>query len=119
MGHGLSPGWDRVPGRSDCVVLLATTNVLTRSWCARLRTRPGLPHARRAAHARRCLLELWEAHRLGVPVIVMPIQGRGFDNEDAREQIVNLENRLPESAQELISHHLASTLPTYYSDLWP
>ena len=49
--------------QSDVLVVLGTKGVLTRPWC---------------------LLELWEAHTQGVPIIFVTVEGRGFDFGDAK-----------------------------------
>ena len=59
--------------KSEVVVVLATRSYLTRPWC---------------------LLELWEASQKNIPVIVMPVAGRGYDKEDSRLLIRNLETEL-------------------------
>lgn len=61
--------------RSDCLVLLATTSVLTRPWC---------------------LLELFEAHRYSVPVVVVTVEGRALSRDAARRFVLNLEAELEE-----------------------
>ena len=58
--------------KSATLVLLATENVLKRPWC---------------------LLELWEAHRKRLPVIVMPIAGRNFEAGGRALLLNNLEER--------------------------
>ena len=59
---------------SDCVVLLATKDVLTRPWC---------------------LLEMHQAVSHGIPIIILPVAQKDFDWEDARHLIENLEAQLP------------------------
>ena len=59
--------------RSDCLVLLATTNVLTRPWC---------------------LLELWEARRMAVPVVVVTVAGRALTRDGAHRFVSRLEVEL-------------------------
>ena len=43
----------------------------------------------------RCLLELWEAQRAGVPIVVLVVTGRGFSAEDARALIEGIDVELP------------------------
>ena len=76
--------------RSATLVLLATEKVLTRPWC---------------------LLELWHAHRKRVPVIIMRVEGKGFEMDKARELIDDLETRLPASDRDFIMSHLTDTGP--------
>jgi hypothetical protein len=56
--------------RSDAIVLLATKGVLTRPWC---------------------LIELLEATRKKIPIMVVEIAGRGFDRQEARAFVTKLE----------------------------
>ena len=71
--------------KSCTLVLLATEGVLTRPWC---------------------LLELWEAHRLKIPVIVMPVAGKKYEPDEARALLQNLEERLPAEALGMVTQHL-------------
>ena len=71
--------------KSCTLVLLATEGVLTRPWC---------------------LLELWEAHRLKIPVIVMPVAGKKYEPNEARALLQNLEERLPAEALGMVTQHL-------------
>ena len=88
--------------RSDALVLLATKDVLTRPWC---------------------LLELWEAQRAAVPIIVFVIVGRGFNAPDARSFIERLEHELPARSPDalaMIENYLMrehATLPAFKADL--
>eukprot|EP00964_Phaeocystis_antarctica_P055188 scaffold32462_cov39-Phaeocystis_antarctica.AAC.1 len=40
-------------------------------------------------------MELWEASRAGIPIIIMKVQGAGFDLKDAYHLLTNLETELP------------------------
>ena len=60
--------------RSDVLVLLATRNVLTRPYC---------------------LMELWEASRAGIPIIVVSVHGAGFNLKEAYHLLTNLNDELP------------------------
>lgn len=71
--------------KSDVMVVLATKDYLTRPWC---------------------LLELWEAHCAKMPVLLVPISGRGFDRQSAREQITRLEHILSAKALDDVISHL-------------
>ncbi|KAL1519101.1 hypothetical protein AB1Y20_003366 [Prymnesium parvum] len=59
--------------QSEVLLVLATRSYLTRAWC---------------------LLEIWEAWREGIPVLVLPIAGRGYEPDDAVRLIENLETEL-------------------------
>ena len=56
--------------KSDVVVVIATKNVLTRPWC---------------------LMEIWEASRSGTPIVLFPVQGKGWSADTARSLLRNLE----------------------------
>ena len=60
--------------RSDVLVLLATEKLLTRPWC---------------------ILELWEAVKKQIPVVIMEVRGRGWDVADACHLLENLDTELP------------------------
>ena len=64
---------------SDTLVLLATKDVLRRPYC---------------------LLELWCAQRVGVPIVILEIAGRGFSWTDAERILDDVEGSLdgPEAA---------------------
>jgi len=64
---------------SDALVLLATKDVLRRPYC---------------------LLELWCAQRVGVPIVILEIAGRGFSWTDAERILDDVEGSLdgPEAA---------------------
>ena len=73
--------------QSDCVLLLATSSVLTRPWC---------------------LLELLEAHRRGIPVLPVAVVGAELDVLGTRSYIDALEAELGFSdpkALELLRKH--------------
>lgn len=53
-----------------------------------------------------CLLELWEAHRAKLPVLLVPISGHGWSKAKARVTVDNLEGELPETALSVIRAHL-------------
>eukprot|EP00966_Prymnesium_polylepis_P095218 2204940-Prymnesium_polylepis.3 len=59
--------------KSELVLVLATSRYLTRPWC---------------------LIELWEASRARIPVLLMAVAGRGYDKADARLFLHNLEIEL-------------------------
>lgn len=59
--------------KSDVLVLLGTSGVLERPWC---------------------LLELHEADIHGIPVIFLPLAGRGFSIEGAKAFVASLEDEL-------------------------
>ncbi len=44
--------------------------------------------------ADRCLLEMWEAALHQVPVLLFPVAGGGFDLEDTRRLLSNLEGEM-------------------------
>ena len=78
--------------QSDTVLLLATKGVLTRPWC---------------------MLEILEARRHEVPIVFCKIETRGFDADEAREFIGNLEAKLAvsnPSALELLRNHLGGDM---------
>ena len=77
---------------SDTILLLATKGLLTRPWCA---------------------LEILEAKRANVPFVLVHIESKGFDAEDMRDYINNIETRLAvsdPSALELLHKHLGHDL---------
>ena len=49
--------------KTDAFVILATKGVLTRPWC---------------------LMEMWEAARHQIPIVLFPVVGGGFDLADAK-----------------------------------
>ena len=59
--------------KSDSIVLLATKGVLTRPWC---------------------LIELLEATRQHIPIIIVHVQGGGFDTDKARRFANGLEGEM-------------------------
>ena len=74
--------------KSDTMIVLATRDYLTRPFC---------------------LLELWEAHRQGIPVLVVPVMGRGYDEAQARRTLGALDTELSVSdppTYKLIMTHL-------------
>ena len=75
-------------------MLLLTAEFLSRPWC---------------------LLEIWEAHRNGVPVlplVITPVHGqRGFDSARACSQLAALETELSPSALAVVATHLAAQQP--------
>jgi len=78
--------------KSDCVLLLATKGVFTRPWC---------------------LIELLEAVRKAVPVVIVQIANGGFDSEEARRYAMTLETEMKEinlSGLERLKEHLGSDL---------
>ena len=62
---------------SDTLVLMNTRGVLTRPWC---------------------LLEIYEATKAGLPVVVVNMVGGSYPHDDqwVRELLSHLETRLPE-----------------------
>ena len=83
--------------QSDVLVLLCTPGVLTRPWC---------------------LLELWEAHRNGIPVLplhIAPVPGaKGFDQDAMRALLTDLDTKLDdvtEGAWGIVWDHVDSTAP--------
>ena len=59
--------------QSDVLVVLGTKGVLTRPWC---------------------ILEIDDAARHDIPIVVVPIEGRGFSFDDAADHVTHLEERL-------------------------
>ena len=57
--------------KSDVFVLLGTARVLTRPWC---------------------MMELWEAHRRKVPLVIFSISGKGWSPDEARTMIETLDD---------------------------
>lgn len=58
-----------------------------------------------------CILELWEAHRKQIPVLVLPVAGRRYDPAAARRFVLALEDSLEEQNPDglaLIRDHLRS-----------
>eukprot|EP00966_Prymnesium_polylepis_P322371 7378638-Prymnesium_polylepis.1 len=66
---------------SDAIVLLATKGVLTRPWC---------------------LVELLEASRKKIPIVVVNIAGRGFDRDEARAFVTRLEAEMAKPGLDLL-----------------
>jgi hypothetical protein len=62
--------------RSDCIVMLGTRGVLLRGAC---------------------LLEVWAAHKANIPVLMLRIEGRGFDAESALFFLRDLPDSLAEA----------------------
>ena len=56
--------------KTDAFVILATKGVLTRPWC---------------------IMEMWEAARHQIPIVLFPVIGGGFDMADAKYLLSNLE----------------------------
>ena len=56
--------------KTDAFVILATKGVLTRPWC---------------------LMEMWEAARHQIPIVLFPVVGGGFDLADTKHLLSNLE----------------------------
>ena len=56
--------------KTDAFVILATKGVLTRPWC---------------------IMEMWEAARHQIPIVLFPVIGGGFDLADAKHLLSNLE----------------------------
>jgi len=52
------------------------------------------------------LLELWEACQKNIPVIVLQVEGKGYNASEARELINALETRLPPGALDEVQEHL-------------
>ena len=71
--------------KSEMIVLLGTTGVLTRPWC---------------------LLELYEARRHQIPVVTFAMSAHAFTPASARAHMHDLKSKLPEGAEELIREHL-------------
>ena len=74
------------------MVLLATKGVLMRPWC---------------------LIELLEAARKQIPIVLVRIAGRGFDFDEARRHITNFEaemGQIAPSALELLHEHVGQDL---------
>jgi len=67
--------------KSDALILLATKGVLSRPWC---------------------LIELLEAWRKRLPIIVVEIAGRGFNREEARDFMTTLETEMAAPALDLL-----------------
>eukprot|EP00966_Prymnesium_polylepis_P090384 2093146-Prymnesium_polylepis.2 len=82
--------------RSDVVVVLATESVLSRAWC---------------------LLEIYEAHQKKLPVLFLHVQGKGFDLEDMRDLVGNLETRLPALNSAALQHLRDSLKDTSIQEL--
>lgn len=59
--------------KSDVVVVIGTKGILTRPWC---------------------LMELWEAHQNNIPCVLFPVSGKGWDKDDARFLLAQLETEL-------------------------
>ena len=81
--------------RSDCVVVLATRSIFTRPWV---------------------LLEIWECHVRGTPVVIFAVEapGRSFDATKALVLLDGLETDLEASNQgalRVITEHLAQFYP--------
>ena len=74
--------------KSETLVLLATKGVLTRPWC---------------------LIELFEAKRAGVPIVICELANSGWVLEEQRDFISNLEDVMevcnPEGLQLLRAHY--------------
>ena len=88
LGHRLADGVHR----SDVLVLLATEKLLTRPWC---------------------ILELWEAVKKQIPVVIMEVRGRGWDVADACHLLDNLDTELPlrnPGALEEVQRHIDKPL---------
>ena len=60
--------------KSEVLVLLATRELLTRPWC---------------------LLELWEAVKKQIPIVIMAVRGKGWDIDEACALLQNIETELP------------------------
>ena len=80
--------------KSEVLVLLCTPSVLTRPWC---------------------LLELWEAHVHGIPIlplIIIPVAGQpGFDRVAAHAMVSSLETELDKhtpGAFAIVKSHLST-----------
>ena len=74
--------------KSDCLLLLATKSVLTRPWC---------------------LIELHEAARKNIPLVIVQLATRGFTFDSARSFTQKLESSLeklnPGALEQLRRHH--------------
>mmetsp|Transcript_24660 Transcript_24660/g.53839 ORF Transcript_24660/g.53839 Transcript_24660/m.53839 type:complete len:1090 (+) Transcript_24660:80-3349(+) len=62
--------------RSDALIFLQTENILSRPWC---------------------LLELYMATHLSLPILMLNIEGKGYDYEKARRFLNNLQQSLEET----------------------
>ena len=84
--------------KSEMIVLLGTTGVLTRPWC---------------------LLELYEARRHHIPVVTFAMSAHAFTPASARAHMDNLQPKLPDGAEQLIREYLAENpLPGGSPDSW-
>ena len=75
--------------KSDAIVLLATKGVLARPWC---------------------LIELLEATRKKLPILVVEIAGRGFDRTEAQNFVTELEAEMAEPSLNLLRKHIGPDL---------
>ena len=81
--------------RSDVIVFLGSAGVLSRPWC---------------------LLELHEAMEHDIPIIFLPLEGRGFTLDSAIEFVSDLETRLEQSnpsGLREVQDYLGGDLSTY------
>ena len=74
--------------RSDCLVMLATDSYLRRPWC---------------------LIELWMAARLGLPIVVVEIAPAGFDWSAADYTLRHLDSLLAEGDAALLEDEVGTT----------
>ena len=73
--------------KSDVLVILATKGVFTRPWC---------------------LMEMWEAARAKIPIVLFPVVGGGFDLADVRHLLGSLSTEMharnPTCLAEVMAH---------------
>ena len=73
--------------KTDVLVILATKGVLTRPWC---------------------VMEMWEAAVKGVPIVLFPVVGGGWDLDDSRlllgDLMEQMQGRNPTCMGEVMEH---------------